>query len=499
MKALVEILLKQVPSKIRPADLGAFLVNLLAAIANGTVKLDNQLLANISQLNISPGENRYPGGKKCLTHVEYNNSYILNPRAPAVLTNTQKLGNRDLNVIAKEFSTFFTGRDFQLDRQKIEGASVKSMFESNMAGGLQLSDASIDGRTMYRSYTANAETLFVYGPSAATVHLGMRLYKTTVLSEETSDTAITTKVTGISQSDAEWKQIKDLLNFDRGWMEYVGMHSSATGEDAVYRKLSSTTVDDLMSLRMGQSIFGNTYDITETANGGGASGHVGMAVSKWNGDMGRGATGGGARATRSRRPLDGDSPLVPLLALQTARVGYYAHLMRTPGGVDLCGMSRDAVYGIAFFWALHVAGLMSESSVQTGLVAVLISWCLTVTYWSAAKTVRTMGERPTINNMSGRVGLAATTAIMIGVPVVMVRDHHEGVHGGKRKKPAKPSSGKKPARPSSGKTRPLSGYNKFVRKCSGTPEAKTRSGTHMMKYCAAQWNKLSKEEKLSYK
>lgn len=78
-------------------------------------------------------------------------------------------------------------------------------------------------------------------------------------------------------------------------------------------------------------------------------------------------------------------------------------------------------------------------------------------------------------------------------------DHHEGVHGGKRKKPAKPSSGKKPARPSSGKTRPLSGYNKFVRKCSGTPEAKTRSGTHMMKYCAAQWNKLSKEEKLSYK
>ena len=111
--------------------------------------------------------------------------------------------------------------------------------------------------------------------------------------------------------------------------------------------------------------------------------------------------------------------MVPLLALQTARVGYYAHLLRSGRGVDMCGMSRDAVYGIAFYWALHVAGLLSESNVQDGLVAVLISWCLVVTYWSSAKTLRVIRDEAQLSNASGKVGLAVTAAIMLMVPVAM--------------------------------------------------------------------------------
>ena len=49
------------------------------------------------------------------------------------------------------------------------------------------------------------------------------------------------------------------------------------------------------------------------------------------------------------------------------------------------------------------------------------------------------------------------------------------------------------------KKRPLSAYNKFVKKCSATPEGKTRSGKDMMKYCAAQWKKLSDAEKAKFK
>lgn len=50
----------------------------------------------------------------------------------------------------------------------------------------------------------------------------------------------------------------------------------------------------------------------------------------------------------------------------------------------------------------------------------------------------------------------------------------------------------------SGKKRPLTRYNKFMQECSNTPEAKTRSGKDMMKYCAAQWRKLSDDEQAEY-
>ncbi len=49
------------------------------------------------------------------------------------------------------------------------------------------------------------------------------------------------------------------------------------------------------------------------------------------------------------------------------------------------------------------------------------------------------------------------------------------------------------------KKRPLSAYNKFVKKCSKTPEGLTRSGKDMMTYCASQWRKLSDAEKQKYK
>lgn len=61
------------------------------------------------------------------------------------------------------------------------------------------------------------------------------------------------------------------------------------------------------------------------------------------------------------------------------------------------------------------------------------------------------------------------------------------------------AGGKKKAKKAAGKKRPLSAYNKFVKKCAATPEAKTRSGKDMMKYCAAQWKKLSDAEKAKYK
>lgn len=63
--------------------------------------------------------------------------------------------------------------------------------------------------------------------------------------------------------------------------------------------------------------------------------------------------------------------------------------------------------------------------------------------------------------------------------------------GGKKKK----ASSKKAA----GKKRPLSAYNKFVKKCAATPEGKTRSGKDMMKYCASEWRKLSDAEKAKHK
>lgn len=58
---------------------------------------------------------------------------------------------------------------------------------------------------------------------------------------------------------------------------------------------------------------------------------------------------------------------------------------------------------------------------------------------------------------------------------------------------------RKGVKKASGKKRPLSAYNKFVKKCSATPEAKTRSGKDMIKYCASQWRKLSDAEKAKYK
>lgn len=50
-----------------------------------------------------------------------------------------------------------------------------------------------------------------------------------------------------------------------------------------------------------------------------------------------------------------------------------------------------------------------------------------------------------------------------------------------------------------GKKRPMSAYNKFVRQCSQTDEAKTRSGKDMISYCAKQWRAMSDAEKQKWK
>lgn len=68
---------------------------------------------------------------------------------------------------------------------------------------------------------------------------------------------------------------------------------------------------------------------------------------------------------------------------------------------------------------------------------------------------------------------------------------YEAEGGAKRKAP-KAAKAAKPKRP-------LSAYNKFVKKCSQTPEGKTRSGKDMMRYCASKWRAMSEAEKAKYK
>ena len=70
-------------------------------------------------------------------------------------------------------------------------------------------------------------------------------------------------------------------------------------------------------------------------------------------------------------------------------------------------------------------------------------------------------------------------------------DHGYKAEGGKKKA--------NKAKKASGKKRPLSAYNKFVKKCAATPEGKTRSGGDMIKHCASEWRKLSDAEKAKYK
>lgn len=65
-------------------------------------------------------------------------------------------------------------------------------------------------------------------------------------------------------------------------------------------------------------------------------------------------------------------------------------------------------------------------------------------------------------------------------------DNHHASYGGAKAKTTRAK-------------RPLTRYNKFVKACSAEPMAKTRSGQHMMKYCAAKWEKLSESEKNAYK
>lgn len=86
-----------------------------------------------------------------------------------------------------------------------------------------------------------------------------------------------------------------------------------------------------------------------------------------------------------------DSPIVPLAAVQTARLCYYAYVAGR-GEVTMADIARDAVYSVAAFWVLLATGLLSERSVQVGLVAVLISWCLSTVYWSAARVCAARGS-----------------------------------------------------------------------------------------------------------
>jgi hypothetical protein len=106
------------------------------------------------------------------------------------------------------------------------------------------------------------------------------------------------------------------------------------------------------------------------------------------------------------------------MALQVARIGYYAQVVASGREVTLCVMTTDVVYSIAFFWALHVCRLMSERSIQVALLAVLISWCIMVGYWSASKCLCSM--RSISYRTRCRLGIAVTTAVMLGVPIVVV-------------------------------------------------------------------------------
>ena len=104
---------------------------------------------------------------------------------------------------------------------------------------------------------------------------------------------------------------------------------------------------------------------------------------------------------------------MPLAAVQAARLCYYAYVAGR-GEVTMADIARDAVYSVAAFWVLLATGLLSERSVQVGLVAVLISWCLSTVYWSAARVCAARGS------LRGRYAGVATSGLIFAVTSVLV-------------------------------------------------------------------------------
>lgn len=107
--------------------------------------------------------------------------------------------------------------------------------------------------------------------------------------------------------------------------------------------------------------------------------------------------------------------MVPLAAIQMARLCYYAFVAGR-GEVNMSDILRDAVYSVAVFWILYSTRLLSERSVQIGLIAVLLSWCITTVYWSVIKTVRVSDGKT-----SRYTGIAVCAVIYAATPALVLK------------------------------------------------------------------------------
>ena len=126
---------------------------------------------------------------------------------------------------------------------------------------------------------------------------------------------------------------------------------------------------------------------------------------------------------RKKGGATGDSPLIPVTAMQMARLCYYAYVTRD-GNITMGDTLRDAVYSVAAFWVLYATGLMSERSVQLGLVVVLVSWCISTVFWSAVVTNRKMSAKeqtPQDKKTTMYMGILVNAAVFAATPAVILR------------------------------------------------------------------------------